>query len=333
MKAINTILVPKNNFKIFTVDKDGNETGKSIEQTNTWTYYGYRNFWLNTSYYQTGTYYGADGGTSETGVVHIIISESDEEIDKEFEKFDPSVNTWASSSRVSTRDGVNYDAFSVVNIKGREYLQLRHMRMWEFGELETEINSVAIATTASATASILAGKTLDEPFEITTEEQLLVRYDILIPIEYVATSDASASNNVFDTKTIDVNGTEHTVTFAKNYFHIGSLTSTSRQYFKRGSSIAMNHGGWSVNNTFHRDQPYQSDSGDNWREYSVSIQVDPYPMGQVNISSLLQGQSSTSGGSRNQNLCVYFDPPLQKAEDDRVFINFSVRQEVEEFEP
>lgn len=333
MEVRNVIRVPKNNFRIFTVDKDGNETGKSVDSTNTWTYSGLREFWLRRVDTGGSANYATDLGGSDTGFVHIIISESGEEINKEFTTFDSQYRTWGSSTRVNVRDGVNYDAASIVNVNGNEYLQLRHLRRWEFGELEASIQSVAIATSANISSTILAGKTLEIPFEVTEEEQLLVRYDILIPMEYVSTSPASSTRNVFGELDIVVNGSEHTAKFAKNYFyHTGNIETSSRITISGHTGVASNNGRWMVNNTDHINQPYTLTGGDGWMEYSVDIQVNPYPMGGVNINSLGQMWTNSTGSSANYLLQVFFEPPIPKGEDERVFISFTVRQEVEEYE-
>lgn len=339
LEVSQTLNVPKNSFRIFTVDKDGNETGKSIEDTNTWTYFGLRSFWLSTSANPSGQYAPDNGTTGATGIINIYISDSTEPITKNFTTFDRD-EYWVSgsSTRVSVRNGVNYDARELVNINGMNYWRLRHLRSWAFGSLDRTVCSVAIRDGNVNTAnSMWAGKLLNTPFVITDEEQLMVRYDILIPAEYV--SHTSLSSMRYGDTNYTLNGVQHLVNVGKTPFVWSSDPSSNSTITFRYATFAMNHGNWGVNNDGSSNYRCVLENeeylfGDNWRSAEWQLMIPPYPLGKIDISYITQKDSTSSQATPwNWNTRLYFEPPITKEEDERLIIKFKLRQEVTEYEP
>lgn len=334
-----TINVPKNSFRIFTVDKDGNETGNSAEYTNTWTYVGLRGFWISTSGSISGAYAPNNGTSGASGIFNIYISDSTSPINKEFTSFDRD-EYWVSgsSTRVSVRDGVNYDAREYVNINGVEYLRLRHLRSWAFGSINRTIRSVAIRPgNINTGSSMYAGRLLSEPFTVTDEEQVLVRYDVLIPAEYV--THTSPRNMRFGHSNFILDGNTHEVSIGKTPFYWNGNPNNNNTYNLYYASGFMNHNNWTVNSvTSTNNTPNQVNgeylSGDNWRSWEWEFMIPPYPLGGISISNIVQRDNATTGsGPWAWNGGIFFDPPITKIEDERVIIKLKIRQEVNEYEP
>lgn len=324
------IKIPKNRIRMFTVDKDGKETGKSREFTNLWTSYGYENFWLpnvpNTVFSFTegqniNFYLAVANGSSEITLSSIGLQGT----------------VRRSINRVPVYNDLIYDRLDEVNINGKDYYKITLLKSFPHGNVNFDVGQVGIFSGNNNTTLMCGTRLKDEmgnfdPFPVTNDEQLNVMYSIYIPFDL--TYPYQTDGDIWATVPVLINGDtpvdfnfrrslyayRSTGTTVKTHYFYMALNSWSSQDGTRcyyNNTLTYSNGGYGIT---------RSNSGKK-AEITYSYTMTPGQLPGVNINRFTMTHGVPPG--TNGFLCT-IDPPIVKGPDDRLSFSFKYTIEIDE---
>lgn len=323
------ITMPKNQFRLFTVDKDGKETGKEYKGKNLWVANGYLNWLMMGQAYRGPFCFTATVGISHGSLgAGCFISSSDDPITIDTLALTNSQRVYT-NTQLLARAGVGYPRADFVTVSGNEYLKITHLFAFTYGALNQNVRQIGVNFNNSG--NIHCGTTLPADFPITNEEQLLVTYSYYFPRNIVAIFN-SESLQIFNQVlpiTIMNDGTPiaATATFRKpyvavstdsNYYYLNIMLSPYSWRSGYGGPRAFYNG---INTLYSHTTYDMVEYSNNNRtcKMRVTINIPATSPANIDISKIELGD--TGGGPWNHTI-IDFSVPISKTENDRVQIQF-----------
>lgn len=330
----------KNRVKLFTVDKDGKDTGKVHETTNMWVQDGYRYFWHGQGASIGGLSLGGDpiNSASSDNATAVYISSSAEDITITTTELGAE-NRTSTTTRVPERAGVLYPNIKEVTRNGNLYFEIVHLFSFAFGVLDLEVNQVGMRIHVGGSGGIHCATRLLAPFTVTPDEQLLVCYSVFIPRESVNGNEIGTGIPTIHTTNVNINGNPATpteLTFRRGSGLLTGNANNNRRFYAMGDF--HNQGGYFRNRTYINNASteylYLSTTdltySNNYRNQSInaSIKIPPSPLGEISISQIDLGNRNNL--LHTKSMQINFNPPLAKGEDDRIELTFTYTSEFDE---
>lgn len=325
------IKIPKNRIRMFTVDKDGKETGKSREFTNLWTSYGYENFWLSTVGIDSALFSVSNGANAGGAIVPtLFISSGNTNITVSSTSL--TGTTRSTNTSVSNYNGVSYDRFDEVSINGHDYYKITMLKSFPHGNVNFSVGQVGIYR---STQGLLCGTRLNDesgnfnPFPVTADEQLNVMYSIFIPVDltYIYQTDG----NIWQTVPVLINGeTAVNFNFRRNLIAVNTQSGGNGILFYNFLNTWVNNIRCYFNNTNVSSDVSNSlirSNSNKTAEITYSFTITPGQFTTETNISRFHIQHATS--NQNALLCT-IAPPIVKGPDDRVNISFKYTIEIDE---
>lgn len=330
------ITMPKNQFRLFTVDKDGKETGKEYKGKNLWVANGYLNWLMGDTAFRgefsttrtTGNYWG--GPTC-------FISSSDDPITIDTLAL-ANVQRVSTSTQLTTRAGVGYPRADFITVSGNEYLKLTHLFAFTYGALNQNVRQIGVNFSQNNN-TIYCGTTLPADFPITNEEQLLVTYSYYFPRSVVAISNSEnvkLFNQVLPITIMqDETPVSATATFKKPYVILNDQSTYYNLYimFSPVSYVSGYGDGRTFYNgasTMYWHTVYDMvERSNNNRTYKVRATISTPPTNPANID-ISKIELGYIGGNTFNHTEIDFSVPISKTEDDRVQIQFFMEVTINE---
>lgn len=325
----------KNEFTLFTVDKNGKNTGKSFTGRNMWVENGYRYFWgaiFNSTYGFTESYAlpSATSGNTPTPSGRCAISSSSSPITIASTDVDVS-ELVTTNTQLSVRNNVYYPQVSEVTRNGTVYLQFKHLFSYSFGILNQNVRQIGIRF-FSTPGNIHCATTLPDNFPVTNEEQLLVEYSFFIRKSYLSIEAEGTLTTVapiFNTQNINLNGnpaTPLTITFRRHSCNLTNTSPTNNRVLR--FAFVPRYSGFDSRIFFNTQATLYNyctitdlAPTNNYRNLSYQVSID-IPASPVNDLIITDIYMSNNYNSPIRSGHLNFNPALVKTADDRIAISY-----------